>query len=132
MYKSYEELQQYLDNSPSIRTKAFVSGEWNMNRIENIFRIGNYRYRPILAIEEGDEDYAFIPETFDENDEENEIKFYTGATLSDIVVDGGLTDDGQTPIVLTETNEKEKLYYSLEECFNRFRPRSGIKNKIFW
>jgi hypothetical protein len=132
MLKNSQELQAYLDNSPSIRTKAFVTAEWNMNRIENIFRIGNYRYRPVLPLEDGDENYSFIVETFDENDEDNEVKFYTGATLSDITVDGGFEDDGQTPIVLTEPNEKEKLYYSLEQCFNRFRPRSGINKTRFF
>jgi hypothetical protein len=159
MFKD-EKLQKHLETSSSIKTKAFVFAEWNMNRIDNIFRIGNYRYRPgrteqestvipsvsgiqeladqsndqtssisVKPIDDSSFLYKFLIENFDPNDEENEIKFYTGATLADIVVDGGIDDDGQTPIVLTSVDEKEKLYYSLEDCFNRFRPRSGI-NKV--
>lgn len=117
------ELKQHLENSAVIKTESLIIGEWNLNSSENIFRIGNYRYRP------GNPDfpqYNNIINNFDENDEGN---FYTGATDADIIVDGGLANDNQTPVAFTVPKEKEKMLYSLEDCFTRFRPRSGV-NKL--
>ena len=94
-----------------------------MNSSENIYRVGNYRYRP------NDPDfpqYQNLINTFDENDEGN---FYTNATDADVLVDGGFQDDDQTPVVFRSVKDKEKMLYSLEDCFNKFRPRSGI-NKL--
>lgn len=100
-----------------------IIGEWNLNIASNIYKIGNYRYRPQ---ESPTSQYSTLTNSFDENDEGN---FYTGATDADIVIDGGFENDNQTPQLFTLKKDKEKLLYSLEECFDRFRPRSGI-NKL--
>ena len=118
-----EDLEDHLRTSSTIKINSAVIAEWNMNIATNIAKIGNYRYRP------NDEDspqYNFISQSFDLNDVPN--RFYTGATDADVVVDGGVEEDG-TPLAFVATKEKEKLLYSLEDCFGRFRPRSGI-NKL--
>lgn len=115
------ELQNHLETSAHVKVKSFVSAEWNLNSATNIRKIGNYRFRPQLV----DNKYSAILNNFDVNDEGN---FYTGATKADIIIDGGFNDD-DTPAAFTSENEKERLLYSLEDCFSRFRPRSGI-NKV--
>lgn len=116
------ELQEHLENSSTIRLQSAVIAEWNMNIAENIARVGNYRYRPT---DTADTKYNIIPQSYDSQDSGN---FYTNATDADVVIDGGY-DDLQIPIAFTSKKEKEKLLYSLEDCFGRFRPRSGI-NKL--
>jgi hypothetical protein len=118
-----KELSDHLKTSSTIKSRAAVIAEWNMNFFENIADIGNYRYRPALGITQK---YGSIPNIYDPKDVGN---FYTGATDADIVVDGGFEQDGQTPVLFKPKKEKEKLLFSLEECFGKFRPRSGI-NKI--
>lgn len=98
--------------------------EWNMNSPDNIFKIGNYRYRP------NDNEVTFrnLPIVFDPLDVGN---FYTGATDADITIDGGFTNSG-VPQVFTSKKEKNKMIYSLEDCFKTFRPRSGINKATFF
>jgi hypothetical protein len=121
-------LQEYLETSSTIRSQTSVIAEWNMNIATNIEKIGNYRYRK--NAEAGTEDFQYINlnSSYDSNDGAN---FYTGATDSDVVVDGGFDQvaGNQVPTLFLSKKEKEKLLYSLEDCFGRFRPRSGI-NKL--
>ena len=124
MFKN-EKLQNYLETSSVVRVNSLVLAEWNMNIAENIFRLGNYRYRP-NDTETENQPYNFISQSFSENDQQN--RFYTDATDADVVVDGGVDDFG-IPRAFTPKKEKEKLLFSLEDCFGRFRPRSGI-NKL--
>jgi len=121
-----DELKTHLETSATIRLKSAVIAEWNMNIASNISRVGNYRYRP------NDLDtpqYNSIAESFSYQDEES--LFYTGATDADVVIDGGFDDD-ESPVAFTSTKEKEKTLYSLEDCFGRFRPRSGINKLRFF
>jgi hypothetical protein len=121
MFKD-ETLQEHLETSSTIRTQTAAIAEWNLNIAENILQAGNYRYRPTDSTSL----YQNIAASFDVTDEN---KFYTGATDSDITIDGGLDDDNETPIAFASKQQKEQMLYSLESCFDRFRPRSGI-NKI--
>ena len=129
-----EELKNHLENSSVIRMNSAVIAEWNMNVAENILQTGNYRYR---STEDSGSIYSGLSQSFSPTDEAN---FYTGATDADIVVDGGIgiersiDEDGivtyvDTPQLFKTTKQKENLLYSLEDCFGRFRPRSGI-NKL--
>jgi hypothetical protein len=123
-----ERLFNYLKNSPTVKSKALIIGEWNLNIAENIAYIGNYRYRPAERLQLNVEDqslYASLNNIFDYNDDGN---FYTGATEANTLIDGGLNDDN-TPAAFLTKNEKESLLYSLEDCLGKFRPRSGI-NKL--
>lgn len=118
------ELKQHLEESSVIKSQTAVIAEWNLNVAENIFQVGNYRYRPT------DESsiYNNLPSSFDINDTGN---FYTDATYSDVLIDGGLDSETETPLTFLSRKEKERILYSLEDCFNRNRPRSGI-NKLRW
>jgi hypothetical protein len=114
-----EELKNHLLTSSTIKSQALVLAEWNLNDIDDVAQIGNYRYRPLDGL---DSKYGSLPSSYDPSDEGN---FYTNATSSDIVLDGGIDDSG-TPTLLKQPKEKERLLYSLEDCLGRFRPRSGI------
>ncbi len=119
-----EELKNHLESSSTVKTQSAVIAEWNMNIANNIFRIGNYRYRPSSDLSDK---YKTIPNTFDVNDSGN---FYTNATDADIKIDGGIDPaDNEQPWFLLAQNKKNTMLYSLEDCFKRFRPRSGI-NKV--
>ena len=124
-----KELLNYIETSSSVKTKSSVIAEWNMNIATNISMVGNYRYRPTQPASP----YRTIPNTFDPLDSGNStgaIKYYTGATDADVVIDGGFDDDGN-PTTLKPVKEKMKMLYSLEECFTYQRPRSGINKATY-
>ena len=122
-----DELKSHLESSSTIKTQAAVIAEWNMNVADNIFKIGNYRYRPT---ETNLNKYKIIPNTFDINDIGN---FYTSATDSDVKIDGGIDPVSNVqPWFLLAQNEKNKMLYSLEDCFKKFRPRSGINKAAYF
>ena len=119
-----EALKTHLETSSTVHLQSLVLAEWNMNMPDNIFRLGNYRYRPTGS----DVQFRTLPLTFDPLDVGN---YYTGATDADIVVDGGFTDTG-VPQLFTSTKEKMKMIYSLEDCIKPFRPRSGINKASYF
>lgn len=116
MYKD-QALQAHLENASVIKNQSLVIGEWNLNNADNIKQIGNYRFRPNTT-----ETFKDPYPVFDSVDA---AKAYTDATYSDIVVDGGLASD-DTPITFKSYKEKQNLLFSLEDCFGKIRPRSGI------
>ena len=89
-----------------------------MNDPDNILKIGNYRNRSGETIKA----------SFDVNDSDSK---YTGYTDSDIIVDGGI-DSSDNPIAFASQQTKNKLYFSLEDCFGQNRPRSGINKAVFY
>ncbi len=119
-----KDLQTFLENSPTVRNKSIITAEWNMNIPTNIKHIGNYRYRPT----ETGSIYSSLPTSFDVNDAGN---FYTSATDADVVVDGTFDNDDVPTAFLTK-KEKTSTLYSLEACFEQFRPRSGINKAVFF
>lgn len=119
MFKDAQ-LQKHLESSNTIESANAVLAEWNMNVPGNIQQLGNYRYR------EGSTVFGALQDNFDPSDSGG---FYTGATDSDVTVDYGLEEDGSTPLLFTYPRDKEKIYYSLEDCVKPYRPRSGI-NKL--
>ena len=118
------ELKSFLQTSSVVRSQSAVIAEWNMNIAENIKQIGNYRYRPTDA---AGTKYKNIAGSFDVNDSAN---YYTGATDADITIDGGFDDINQ-PMSFISNKDKVKMIYSLEDCFKRFRPRSGINKASY-
>lgn len=118
-----DELNRHLATSPTIKSQSVIVSEWNMNLLDNIASLGNYRYRSTLGTASK---YSSIPNFFDPADTGY---YYTDATYSDITVDGGLDDSTDMPIFFISKKEKEGLLYSLEDCFGKIRPRSGI-NKV--
>ncbi len=110
-------LQNHIESSPTIETRATILAEWNMNVADNIFKLGNYRNR----------DTKKAPLSFDANDVLNS---YTGATDADIVLDNGY-DNEENPSLFSKIKDQYNMLYSLEDCIKPFRPRSGI-NKAFY
>ena len=121
MFESTD-LKNHFETSGTIQTESLVLAEWNMNMPDNIFKLGNYRYRS----QEQNSQFLTIPNTFDSADAG---LFYTGATDADVVIDGGFENNG-TPQIFTSIKEKNKLLYSLEDCVKPFRPRSGINKAV--
>lgn len=133
MFKTYDDegnettdLKDHLLSSSTVSTQSTVIAEWNLNEIENIEEIGNYRYRPT----EEASDFYELPDTFTKETEYSSTAKYYGATDADIVFDGG-ADVDENPVFVTKQNQRGKFYFSLEDCFGRFRPRSGINKAIF-
>lgn len=121
---SNTDLNNHFKNSQIIKNQALVLAEWNLNSSDNIDVIGNYRFR------RNDSVYNTLRMTFSKEDASTPTPYYWGATDFDILIDGGL-DENNDPILFKKGYERLKNIYSLEDCFNRFRPRSGI-NKILW
>lgn len=119
-----KDLQNFLETATTVRNKSVVTAEWNMNIPTNIKHIGNYRYRPTQSSSL----YSSLPTSFDINDSGN---FYTDATDSDVTVDGSF-DNNDIPTLFLTKKEKLQTLYSLEDCFNQFRPRSGINKATFF
>ena len=118
-------LRTHLETSSSVHGEALILAEINMNDAENFEQIGNYRYRPTIA-SPTTANFGVPATTYDANDV---LIAYTGATDSDVVIDGGV-DTNNNPVVFTSIQERKKLIFSLEECFYKFRPRSGINKAI--
>ncbi len=123
MYQS-PEVKTHLEQSSTTKSKALILAEWNLNVADNISKIGNYRYRPATTTEFP---AKAIAATYDYADAAND---YTGATDSDVVLDGGYNQDDE-PIAFASTDKKLGMLFSLEQCFDKFRPRSGINKMIF-
>lgn len=121
MFESTD-LKNHFETSGTIQTESLVLAEWNMNMPDNIFKLGNYRFRS----QEQNSQFLTLPNTFDSADTG---LFYTGATDADVVIDGGFENNG-TPQTFTSIKEKNKLLYSLEDCIKPFRPRSGINKAV--
>ena len=116
------ELLSHLKENASVKSRLKVFAEWNLNTPDNLERVGNYRYRPNGSLISA---YTSINNSYDPYDFGN---FYTNATFSDIALDGINLDDDAIEI-FSEQKDVEGMLFSLEDCFGRFRPRSGI-NKI--
>lgn len=123
-----DDLNKHLSTSSTIKNESLVIAEWNLNYAENISMIGNYRYRP--GIDSPTEyNYGVLKNVYDSSDA---IGAYTGATDADILIDGGYENDGSPAVAFKTTKEKQKLLFSLEDCFKRFRPRSGINKFVYF
>ena len=96
-----ETLKTHLETSSTIHLQSLVLAEWNMNMPDNIYKLGNYRYRPTGS----DVQYRTLPLSFDSLDAGN---YYTGATDADIVIDGGFDNSG-VPQLFRSTKEKTKM-----------------------
>ena len=115
-------LLSHINSESVVKSQALVIAEWNLNYADNIKKIGNYRYRPNSV------EFSTLQPVFDNNDA---ARAYTNATYSDIVIDGGVDDD-DTPITFKSIKEKQNLLFSLEDCFGKFRPRSGINKFVYF
>jgi len=114
-------LKNAIEQSSSLTAQALILAEWNLNFSDNIKLVGNYRYRW------NDPTYGVISSTFSAETESTINPTYYNALVSNTSVFAGINNGEQS--YFKKDNEKEKLLYSLTDCLERFRPRSGI-NKI--
>ncbi len=119
-----EALKTHLETSATVKLQSLILAEWNMNMPDNIYKLGNYRYRPT----DNSSQYFTLPNDFDQLDSGN---YFTGATDADVVIDGGFTN-ADVPQLFTSTKDKMKMIYSLEDCLKPFRPRSGINKPLYF
>ena len=119
-----EDLENHLKTSGELEVKSLIIAEWNMNDLDNIFKYGNYRYRPFGAASAQFTNRLLF---FDKDDVGD---FYTDADVSKNLSIEAEENNG-TPIRFTSIDEDRKLYFNLLQCFEPFRPRSGI-NKVIW
>ena len=119
-----EALKTHFETSATINLESLVLTEWNMNMPDNLYKVGNYRYRPT----DNTSLYYTLPIIFDQLDQGN---YYTNATDADVVIDGGFDNSG-VPQQFTLQKEKMKMLYSLEDCIKPFRPRSGINKPLYF
>jgi hypothetical protein len=106
----------------TLQIESLILAEWNLNNFENIFAYGNYRYRPGT-----DSIYSTLPNTFDPFDEGD---YYTDALQSNKQSEYTV-DNNEASLLFSTPEVNRELYFSLKECFQPFRPRSGI-NKVLW
>jgi hypothetical protein len=123
----YDELKDHLISSPSVSVNTLVLAEWNLNSADNISVIGNYRYRPSIG-SPTEANFGVIQDNWAVETSASATKYYYGATDVDVIIDAGLEED-DTPFFVASTDEKVKMLFSLEDCFGKNRPRSGI-NKL--
>lgn len=125
----YDELKNHTITTSVINVNSLTTAEINLNSSINISNIGNYRYRPTVT-DPQESNFGVIKSTWAEENENSATKYYYGATDVDIIIDGGV-DENDDPFKFVEKNKKIEMLLSLEDCFGRYRPRSGI-NKLMW
>lgn len=124
MYQNTD-VKNHIEQSSSVSLQSLILGEWNLNIADNISVVGNYRYRPTIA-SPTTSNYGTIAPTYDSTDA---LGAYTGATDSYTILTSGINESTNEPTIFSTKNKKEQTLYSLADCLNRFRPRSGI-NKL--
>jgi len=71
--------------------------------------------------------------TYEDADTAENLRTWYGYTDYDTVIDGGYTEETDgTPVTFLSSNDRQKFLMSLEDCFRRFRPRSGINKLRAW
>ena len=120
-----EKLKSYFNDSYTIKSSQRIVAELNQNNIDNIEKIGTYRYRPNGV----DVRYRSLPQRYDQFDQGDH---YTDADISYAEI-GGTYDTGSDLSQQTIFRQRDRIHdlYSLSDCFRHNRPRSGI-NKLLY
>jgi hypothetical protein len=104
-----ESFQNYMRTSHTIKNGTRIIAEWNMNIPGNIQSIGNYEVRAGNLAESS-------PNALDSNT---------------IITTQYYQEGSSTPTKFTDKRERMRLMYSLEDCLNPDRPRSGINKPLY-
>jgi hypothetical protein len=120
---SDQELSNYIDVNNTLKLESLVISEWNLNDLEKISNYGNYRYRPNGSSVQ----FLTVPNIYDSSDLGNH---YTDNLESNTISSYAVNNNNEE-LLFTSPEKDRELYYSLKECFQNFRPRSGI-NKPLW
>jgi hypothetical protein len=120
------DLESYIKTKNTLEIKSYIVAEWNMNDLDNLDTYGNYRYR-LNSSASADANFVTLSSNFDPTDQ---LDLYSEADLSVNLSTEIENDDGK-PQRFRSIDENRKLYFNLRQCFEPFRPRSGI-NKVLW
>jgi len=117
------DLESFVKTNNTLEIESLVIAEWNMNSFLTIENYGTYRYRPtspgIL--------YYRLPNSYDILDQGD---FYTDANKS-VFTFSDFIDENNEPVIFESEDTKRSLYYDLKQCFDPFRPRSGINKPLY-
>ena len=117
-------LENYLKVTNTLQIESLVVAEWNMNNFQEISNYGVYRFRPTEP-----ESVFYRPaSSYDPLDEAN---YYRGSDESVFTFADFLSNDDE-PVLFESSDVDRKLYFDLKECFNPFRPRSGINKALYF
>jgi hypothetical protein len=118
------DLDSFVRVNNTLQIESLVVAEWNMNDFERITKYGTYRNRP----HDPQSPFYKAPTEYDQNDEGN---YYTDAHKS-IFTFADFVQDDDEPVLFESDDVNRSLYFDLEECFQPFRPRSGINKALFF
>jgi len=118
-----EDLINHIETNNSIKLESLVVAEWNQNILTNIENYGNYRWRKNSASVA----YNVLFPSYDPEDLGNT---YTGGLESKSISQYRV--EGEEPLIFLNDEQERQIYYSLKDCFNPFRPRSGINKMLFF
>lgn len=119
-----EDLIDHLETNNSIKIDSLVIAEWNQNILTNIQDYGSYRFRSNSSSVQ----YQTLFPSYDPYDNANT---YTGS-LESRYISEYRADSQDEPLQFLTDQEEMQLYYSLKDCLNPFRPRSGINKILFF
>jgi len=118
---SEKKLTDHLLESSTIEIDSLIIAEWNMNSFEDIENYGTYK------LNRSSNPVVLPLNTYDKDDSagywrDADRSYYTYGTF--------VTNNDQPSLFLApDTNRK--LFFDLKQCFDPFRPRSGI-NKVLY
>ncbi|CAB4242194.1 hypothetical protein UFOVP222_45 [uncultured Caudovirales phage] len=119
-------LQTFLNTTSVVQNDGLVLAEWNLNIAENINTVGNYRHNPQGV----NASSSFVSETASTIN-----PTWFGATDAKTVSVGGAYDSSVGEVVpqaFISEKQKTKYLFSLQDCFGKFRPRSGINKAVYF
>jgi hypothetical protein len=117
-------LDAHLKTSHTLQIESLVVGEWNMNDFVTLDNYGVYRNRPGQPTSK----YYRAPLDYDKQDAADSYldSEQSVFSFSDFVDTSGCA-------VFKEVIDVDReLYFSLKDCFNPFRPRSGINKAMYF
>lgn len=117
------DLEAHLNESATVEAESLIYAEINLNDPSITDVIGNYRNRPANSETIAS---AFVAETAATPEASRK---YFGYTDSDVLVDGSY-ETNNIPMAFSSIEQKRKILFSLEDCFGKFRPRSGINKAM--
>lgn len=118
-------LENFVKVNNTLQLESFIVAEWNLNDFENVKNYGTYRYRPTSA---ASAQYYNVPLSYDPLDLGD---YYTDSDTSVYTFADFVSNDDE-PVLFESSDVDRELYFSLKDCFNLFRPRSGINKSLFF
>jgi len=117
-------VQNHLETSPTIETQSAIIADINLNLATNILNFGNYEN----TIDTSNGVSFTIATQYDSADANLS---YKNSNDSDAILDLSY-DQNDKPTAFLSVKENRRNIFSLQSCFDRFRPRSGINKAIFY